>query len=180
MFNPMKIKKGVTFLLLILFLPLLLLSCTQKVPANIVPTKMHMTYNYAHVAFPINTIFQSEQQLYTLTSKDHLELVWKPHPDHPSTDSQPLIVTINGTLIGPFSSSGTLEKAVQNSDFTQKPTIASFATMQTTNWTNKTYTSVMKLPSSIISGYYILLQIITLTGKAQHAVGKAAMEIQVK
>lgn len=140
-------------LLLWVFLWLVLVSCST----NATTTPLHTTYNYGNLA-----TLSSE----SVSPGDHISLTWTPIRGPDAAEAAPTKLTLQADLVGPYSSPQALKEVLQHSSCSTIPgrVVASIVPIQTDDWTNTTYTSMLVLPSSLASGYYGLVQRVSASG----------------
>lgn len=121
----------------------------------------HQTYNYGNFSCPSNAAIQPDDAFVTLSLhvQSQLDIKWKPLPGQLSTETTPSPVNLSAVLLGPFSSLGVAKQINPRDTFnTPNSLSASIPLIQTNDWTNKTYTSTIKLSPGLISGYYVQIQ----------------------
>jgi hypothetical protein len=148
---------------LLLTLLLSLLTACSLTPTS-TPTS-HETYRYAQFVMPSDA---------NVHPGDQITLTWEARPDGDSTEAGPTQVTINADLLGPFPSVAAVQEAIQQLNSSGQScslgpgtVVTSITPIQTDNWTNKTYTRTLQLPSSLTPGYYELVQRVSNTGCAR-------------
>ena len=148
---------------------LLLASCSTPTTS----TTSHKTYNYANFASPAAA---------DLHPGDQIPLTWKPVPGPDSTDATPTHQTISAELIGPFPSVTALNEAINQGSCSAVSgnVMASIPSIQTDDWTNKTYLSMLPLPQSLAPGYYALIQKVSLNGNGNGGCSWAQSVVEIK
>lgn len=118
----------------------------------------HQTYNYANFSCPSGAPIQLEDDfaIVPLHEVSTLSIQWRPFSGPLSAESTPSSVRLSAELRGPFPSLNVAQQVshrdVSNSE---SPVVASTIPIQTNDWTNKTYTSTLALPSHLLPGYYL-------------------------
>lgn len=121
----------------------------------------HQTYTYGTYACPSNATVYPHDPFATLSlqMESHLNLEWKPFAGPLSTEAAPSPVSLSATLFGPFSSWADAKQAgQQNPPGASTPIVVSMSPIQTNDWENKTYTSSLKLPQGLVSGFYVEIE----------------------
>jgi|SRR5581483_5211875 len=119
----------------------------------------HQTYTYHGPA-----IFDTDH-----TAGSVLSIQWRTRPGQIVTDSSPVPLVLEVSLIGPFQHIDDIVGAIQK--HSNDPILAHMGSImassppiQTNNWTSKIFTSVLSFPATLQSGYYILA--LTVNGDA--------------
>ncbi len=98
-----------------------------------------------------------------------LTIQWQAKPGPAMTDSSPLPLVLEISLIGPFPYIDDIVGAIQKHGHDPilahtGPIMATAPPIHTNNWTNKTLTSTISFPATLRSGYYNLA--LTVNGDA--------------
>lgn len=132
----------------------------------------HQTYNYGNFSCPSNATIQPKSAFATLSlrSGSQVKLKWQPLPAQLSTEATPSPVRLSAILLGPYPSLHDAQQASHHNDpSTSDLIVASIPPIQTDDWTNKTYTSIMKLPPRVAPGYYVEIERAERTNTAGNA-----------
>ena len=121
---------------------------------------------------------QTTQQTYTYQppgafpsdwhAGDHLSITWQPKPGPLVTDGTASTVVLQAKLIGPYRDVDALLQAVRQHKNDpvishMGPIVASSSPITTTNWTKRTFSSLIVFPTQTKHGYYDLLITATIT-----------------
>ncbi|GCE48174.1 hypothetical protein EI42_04172 [Thermosporothrix hazakensis] len=152
-------KVGVLALIGCLFLVLFSACNVTQVPT-------HKIYEYGSIeSLPKDRLIK-QKNAFTYRPGDEIMLTWKPQATGETMDKAPQKVSIEAGLIGPFPSLDELNKAVSFDRSSMTGPVATTMTpVQTDNWTDTAVSTKLKLPSSLKSGYYMLVQRILTAGR---------------
>lgn len=124
-------------------------------------TNPHRTYTYGTFSCPSNATVYPHDAFATLSLQvePHLNLKWEASPGPLSTEMTSSPVNLSATLLGPFSSwSDAKQAGQQNPPDVSTPVVVSMPPIQTNDWTNKTYTSTLKLSPRLAPGFYVEIE----------------------
>jgi hypothetical protein len=140
----------------LLVLPLaFLVGACQLVEA---PT--HITYTYSIKSLPKDRITNPDDRFYTYRTGEQIPLTWQASRGKDTTDTKPQPVRIDAGLVGPFSTIDALksDESFDNNNVLGGRIAVTIQPIQTNNWTDKSATTNLPLPTSLAPGYYMLVQ----------------------
>lgn len=130
----------------------LLSACASNIP-------LHATYTYNNFSCPPNVRKGNEFATLSLHTGHQLRIEWQPLSGPPTPESAPTPVSLTAELIGPFPSLNAAQQVSHRDAFNiSSPSVASISPIQTNDWANKAYVSIMELPPRLIPAYYIEIE----------------------